>query len=209
MSASALVVGVMSLVFGSLLNPAESGASSADMVQVVSEDGSRWLAMSVMYTFASLALTLGLPSVLTLFRDRGQRLGLAAVVLFAAGAIGTCGYAMLMVFFRALVDANAVTAHGLSRVTGDPGLTIFLRSWIFCFYGGVLLLAIALLVARTTPVWVPALMVVFVVLMPVAPSLGRVGAAVQVMLLAVGFTGVAMAAVTTAHRTALSRRPAF
>ena len=53
LSASALVIGVMSLVFGSLLNPADSGSTPADMLRVVNEDGSRWLAMAVMYVFAS------------------------------------------------------------------------------------------------------------------------------------------------------------
>ena len=208
-SASALVIGVMSLVFGSLLNPADAGASAADMVRVVNEDSSRWLAMAVMYTFASLALTLGLPSVLMLFRSRGQRLGLTALVVFLVGAVGTCGYAMLMVFFRALVAAHAVQASGLAKVTEDPGLTIFLRAWVGSFYLGVLLLAIALLVARTTPVWVPVVLVVFVVMLPVAPQLGRVGTAVQVMLLAVAFTGIAMTAVSTVHTTTLARRPAY
>jgi len=208
-SASSLVVGVMSLVFGSLLNPADTGASAADMVRVVNEEGSRWLAMAVMYVFASLALTLGLPSVLLLFRTRAQRLGLTAVVVFAAGAVGTCGYALLMVFFRALVVADAVKPDGLARVTHDPGLTIFLRAWVGCFYLGVLLLAIALLVARSTPAWVPVLLALFVVLLPVASHLGRVGGAVQIMLLAIAFTGMAMTTVTAVHQATLARRPAF
>src|SRR4051794_3798446 len=108
-----------------------------------------------------------MPSVLMLFRSRGQRLRLSAVVVFMAGAVGTCGYAMLMVFFRALVAADAVQASGLARVTKDAGLTIFLRAWVGSFYLGVLLLAIALLVARTTPVWVPVGLLVFVVMLPV------------------------------------------
>jgi hypothetical protein len=54
-------------------------------------------------------------------------------------------------------------------------------------------------------VWVPLLLVVFVAMLPVAAHLGRVGAAVQVLLLAVGFTGVAMAAVTTVHEAARAR----
>ena len=66
----------MSLVFGSLLNPADAGASSAETLRVVNEDSARWVAMSVMYVLASLALTLGLPSVLTLFERRGRKLGL-------------------------------------------------------------------------------------------------------------------------------------
>lgn len=205
LSASALVVGVMSLVFGSLLNPADSGSTPADMLRIVNEDGSRWLAMAVMYLFASVALTVGMPSVLTLFTRRGRRLGLTAVVVFTFGAIGTCGYAMLMVFFRALVEAEAVRPAAIGRINDDPGLSIFLQTWVFSFYAGVLLLAIALLVSRATPVWVPLLLVVFVAMLPFAAHLGRVGGAVQVLLLAVGFTGVAMAAVTTVHEATRAR----
>ena len=79
---------------------------------MVNEDSGRWLAMAVMFFFASVALTLGLPAILTLFDRRGRRLGLAAVGVFTVGTIGTCGYAMLMVFFRALVEIGAVRARG-------------------------------------------------------------------------------------------------
>ncbi len=44
----------------------------------------------------------------------------------------------------------------------DQGLRVFLFGWIGCFYGGVLLLAIALFVARTVTRWVPAVLLVFV-----------------------------------------------
>jgi hypothetical protein len=54
-------------------------------------------------------------------------------------------------------------------------------------------------------VWVPLLLVVFVAMLPFAAHLGRVGGAVQVLLLAVGFTGVAMAAVTTVHEATRAR----
>ena len=106
LSASALVVGAMSLVFGSLLNPAEAGATAAQTLGVVQEDGGRWMAMAVMFFFASVALTLGLPSVLSAVRaarpDAGadRRRGLRDRV------DRHCGYAMLMVFFRAMVGAG-------------------------------------------------------------------------------------------------------
>ena len=69
LSASALVIGVMALVFGSLLNPADADASSADTMRIVSQEGGRWLGMAVMYFGASVALTLGLPALLSLRRD--------------------------------------------------------------------------------------------------------------------------------------------
>ncbi len=209
LSASALVIGAMSLVFGSLLNPAEAGSTTAQTLRVVDEDSGRWLAMAVMYFFGSVTLTLGLPSVLTLFARRGRRLGLAGVTVFSVGAIGTCGYAMLMVFFRAMVVADAVRGRALDDVTNDNGLAVFLQGWILCFYGGVLLIALGLFAAKATPRWVPVLLVLFVAMMPFASHIGRVGSALQVLGLAVAFTGIAMAAVTGAHEKTALREPAF
>lgn len=206
LSASALVIGAMSLVFGSVLNPAETGATTSDMVQVVGQDGPRWLAMAVMYVLASFALILGLPCVLMLFDRRGRRLGLAGVSLMVMGAVGTCGYATLMLFFCALVLRHALDGDALGSVVTDPGLRIFLIGWVASFYGGVLVIAVALLLARTTPRWVPLLLVVFVALLPVSSHLGRLGSAVQVMAMAVAFTGISMAAVSDERRDALVRR---
>ena len=195
-SASALVLGAMALVFGALLNPADAGASTAEMLDVVGHDDGRWVAMAVMYFFGSVALTLGLPAVLTLFPRRGRTVGLVGAAVFAIGAIGTCGYAMLLVFFRAVVMTVEVGRADLDRLAEDRALTVFLEGWIVGFYGGVLLIAVGLLLARTTPRWVPWLLVAFVALLPFSGSLGRIGTAAQVLALAVAFTGVAMAAVT-------------
>jgi hypothetical protein len=115
---------------------------------------------------------------------------------------------MLMVFFRAMVVAGAIRGPAFEKVTDDAGLKIFLQGWIFGFYGGILLIAIGLFVARATPRWVPALLVVFVAMMPFASELGRVGTALQVLTLAVAFTGIAMTAVTGAHERTLLRAPA-
>jgi hypothetical protein len=208
-SASALVIGAMSLVFGSVLNPADPGASSAETFRVVTEQSARWLGMAVMYTFASLTLTLGLPAVLAVFDRRGRGLALLGVVVFSVGAIGTCGYAMLMVFFRALVVTGALRGDQLEDVTKDRGLTLFLISWVGCFYGGALLIAVALLVARTTPRWVAMLLLVFVAMLPFASHLGRVGSALQVMAFAAAFTGIAVSAVARTNDETSPRQPVF
>lgn len=208
-SASALVIGAMSLVFGALLNPAEPGASSSDTFRVVTEESARWVGMAVMYAFASITLTLGLPAVLTVFERRGRNVALAGLAVFSVGAIGTCGYAMLMVFFRALVVTGALRGDQVANVSGDRGLALFLTTWIACFYGGCLLIAIALLLSRTTPRYVPGLLVLFVVMLPFASHLGRVGSALQVMAFAAAFTGIAISAVSKANVEAPSRQPVF
>lgn len=209
LSASALVIGAMALVFGSLLNPQDADASSVETLRTVSESGGRWLGMSVMYFGASVALTLGLPALLSLFTDKGRRIGLVAVGVFSVGVIGTSGYAMLLVFFRALVKAGALEDARLEAVTDDNGLSVFLYGWIAGFYLGLLLVAVALFVARKTPVWVPVLLVVFVLMFPVSTQIGRVGQVLQVMGLAVAFTGVAIAAVNEVHLRMAARQPSY
>ena len=210
LSASALVVGVMALAFGALLNPVPAGGDSAQTVATVAMAGSRWLGMAVMYFLASVTLTLGLPAVLSLFEVRARALGVIAVSVLAVGFIGTSGYAMLLVFFRALVRADAVRTGSLTEVTEDLGLSIFLFGWVAAFYAGVLLIALALLLAHRTPLWVPILLVGFVAVFPVVEDLGRVGQAVQVMALAFAFTGIAIEAVhPRASRTESFAQPAY
>ena len=210
LSASALVIGVMSLVFGALLNPVPIGGDSAETVATVAMAGGRWLGMAMMFFLASIMLTLGLPAILSLFLERGRGIGVVAVAVLAVGAIGTSGYAMLLAFFRALVRADAIRTGGLEQVTSDIGLGVFLYGWVAAFYGGLALLALALLVARRTPVWVSLVLLAVVALLPVVSVLGRTGQVVQMLALAFAFTGVAMAAVHPAERRrGRSAQPAY
>lgn len=209
LSASALVIGVMALVLGSVLNPADADASSADTMRIVTEEGGRWLGMSVMYFGSSVALTLGLPAVLSLFTTKGRRAGLLGVGVFSIGVIGTSGYAMLLVFFRALAKAGAIEDTKLEQVTADNGLSIFLYGWIAGFYLGLLLIAVALFLAKKTPSWVPILLIVFVGMFPFTQQIGRVGQVLQVMGLAVAFTGIAIAAVNQVHERVAVSQPTY
>lgn len=202
LSASALVIGVMALVFGVLLNPVSPGADSAETVARVAMGSGRWLGMAVMYFLASVTMILGLPAILSLFADHGRRTGVVAVSVFSIGVIGTSGYAMLLVFFRALVHEDAIRTGSLEDVTNDIGLSLFLYGWIVGFYAGLFLIAIALFLAHRTPVWVPILLLVFVAMLPLAPALGRVGQVAQTVALAFAFTGIAMAAVHPEDRRA-------
>jgi hypothetical protein len=208
-SASALVVGAMALVFGSLLNPANDANSTAETLQAVNQQGGRWLGMAVMFFCASVAMTLGLPAILSLFTRRARKLGILGVAVFSVGVIGTCGYAMLLVFFRALVQVDALRAAALNSVAHDKGFAVFLYGWIVGFYLGLLLIAIALFVAKKTPRWVPTVLVLFVLGLPLSSHLGRVGQAIQILALAVAFTGVAVAAVSAEHRTELDRETVY
>lgn len=195
LSASALVVGVMCLVLGAALSPVAAGTGMAMAVEVAQEQTGRWLAMSVLFFLASVALTSGMPAVLSLFRERARVLGMASVVLLSVGAIGTSGFAMLLVFIRALAQQQALRPDSLAGVVADNGVAILIWSWVGGFYLGALLVAIALLVSRATPAWVPVLLLVFLLLEPVGRLVGQTGQVIGLMALAIAFTGIAVAAV--------------
>ena len=70
--------------------------------------------------------------------------------MFTIGCVGIAGFAMLLVFFRALAVTDAITPGTIDRVSDETGLAAVLFGWIGAFYLGELLLAIALLMAGTT-----------------------------------------------------------
>ena len=156
-SAAAFVTGAMALTFGSLLLP--SGSSTADTLQVARNEDGRWLAAAVIFFIASVALTLGLPAAMSLFDRRGRTLGMVSAVVLAVGFLGTAGYSMLIVFFRAIALETQLTGAQLDEAVHEMGLTVFLYGWIAGFYLGELLLAIALLRAGTTQKWVPLVLI--------------------------------------------------
>lgn len=193
-SAAAFVTGAMALTFGSLLLP--SGSSTADTLQVARNEDGRWLAAAVIFFIASVALTLGLPAAMSLFDRRGRTLGMTSAVVLCVGFLGTAGYSMLIVFFRAIALETPLTGAQLDEAVHEMGLTIFLYGWIACFYLGELLLAIALLRARTTQKWVPFVLLAHVASLLVSSFLPHSLSSALVLLVAVGFAGVAIEAVT-------------
>ncbi len=192
-SAALLVTGAMALASGALLTP--SGSSASETIRVVQQQDARWLVVASIYFVASVALTLGLPSVLYLLDGRGRVLGAVSSVVLAVGFIGTAGYAMLMVFFRALVKVGVIHSGGLDAVTKEGGLEVFLYGWIAAFYLGELLLALALFRAGTTPRWVPTVLLLHVLSLPVSSLLPGPASKATILLLAAGFAGIAITAV--------------
>jgi hypothetical protein len=204
-SAAALVLGATALSIGAVLLP--SGGGAAATLEMATEQGALWFAVAGLYFLASAALTIGMPSVITLFLPRGAKLGFTAVGVFTVGCVGIAGLAMLLVFFRSLAINDAIAPDDFTRVTSEVGLTVFLFVWIGLFYLGELLIAVALLRARTTHKWVPVLLLLHVALFPVslaAPDLlpARVQS-MTVLLLTVGLCGVGIAANQYAARRAL------
>ena len=185
----------MCLVLGTAVNPVDEGMGMAATARLASHEGGRWLAMSVLYFCASIALTCGMPAVLSLFRERAPRLGLVSVAVLSVGVVGTSGFAMLLVFIKALAQQGALHAGSLDAAVSDATLTAFLWGWAGGWYLGALLVALALLVSRATSAWVPILLMVFVFVLPAAEVLGQAGQIVSMMALALAFTGIATAAV--------------
>lgn len=193
-SASALVAGSIALAMGGLLMP--TVADPADSLRIVQEQDGRWLAVAAMYFVAAIAMTVGLPTVLTLLGARGAKLGLVAAGLLAVGFIGTAGYAMLLVLFRALALTGSIEAGGLDTLSQDIGLGSFLYTWVAAFYVGEALLAWALLLAGSTRRWVPALLLLHVLSLPASALLPERLSSAAVLLVTVGFCGIGITAST-------------
>lgn len=204
-SAAALVTGVMALVLAQMLNPGGSDASPAGQMLVAVEYPGRWLAMAVLFFGGASALILGMPATMTLFRGRrGRTVGMVGVAVFTIGCVGVGALAGLMLMFRALALetlSGSVVPGEIALVTSslkETALVVSLGIWVYGFLLGVLLIAIGLLRAQATARWVPMLLVAFLVVQMVTGLLdgtaSRVGSALGLILLAAGFTGVAIAA---------------
>src|SRR4051794_9054499 len=111
-SAALLLTGALALCLGAFLLPSTNDAG--DTLRIVEEQGGQWLAAAAVFFLSAVFLPLGLPAVLTLFRARrGWTLGMISAIVLAFGFIGTAGFAMLMVFVRSLVIADALREQGL------------------------------------------------------------------------------------------------
>ena len=197
-SAALLVTGALALGLGAFLLPSADG--TADSLRIVQEQSGQWLTVAAIFFLASVCLTLGLPAVLTLFDRRGWTLGLVSVLVLEVGFIGTAGFAMLMVFFRSLVITDALRDQGLEDAASEAGLTVFLAIWIVALYLGELLLGLALLRARTTPRWVPLALIAHSVSVLVSPLLPDLVGKALILLLVVGFCGIAVQATSPTPR---------
>jgi hypothetical protein len=191
-SAAALVLGATALSVGALILP--SGDSAASTLEVAQNEGGRWLAVAVLYFIAAVTLTLGMPSALTLFQTRGTKFGLTAVGVFTIGCIGLAGFAMMLVFFRALAKSEAIKAGAIESASSELGLSLFLLGWIGAFYVGELLLGIALLRAGNLPIWIPSALLLHVALLPISAILGFDDPPITALLITVALCGIGITA---------------
>lgn len=191
-SAALLVTGALALCLGAFLLP--ESEDTADSLRIVQDQGGRWLAAAVIFFISSIGLTLGLPAILSLFDRRGWTLGMISGVVLEVGFIGTAGFAMLMAFFRALVVTEAIRDENIDDLAGEAGLAVFLYTWIAGLYLGELLLGIALLRAGTVPRWVPVMLILHALSFPVSGLLPEYLSKATILLLLLGFAGIAIRA---------------
>lgn len=202
-SASALVAGSIALSMGGLLMPTVGDAG--DSLRIVQEQDGRWLAVAAMYFGAAVALTVGLPVVLTLLGPRGGGRGLLGTGLLVVGCIGTAGYAVLLVLFRALALNDSIDPDTLDTLTQDVGLSAFLAIWIAAFYAGEVLVAWGLLLAGSTPRWVPLMLLLHVASLPLSSVLPAQLGAGAVLLVTAGLCGIGITASYATH----TRHPVY
>ena len=118
-SAASLASGAVLLVLGSLMLPS---GQIADVIHAVEFEGAQWVMASFALVLESVGLTLGLPTVLTLLRRRGRGIGLVGVGVWSLGTIATSGYAAMLIFFSALVNAVELTPADVEAIASDTTL---------------------------------------------------------------------------------------
>ncbi|WP_104107814.1 hypothetical protein [Nocardioides sp. 616] len=192
-SAAALVTGATALFVGAQLTPRPDG--DGELLRLAGEHTDRSGILAVLLTVAAIGLVIGMPSLFTLFQRRGFHTGLCAAVLLSVGAVLLAAFAQVLVVFRSLTVNDAVTPEAIEAVANDGLQQSMVLGGFAVFYLGELLLALALLRARTTPVWVPWAFVLHVVCGPLGQAVLPEGwRGLGSVLMVAGFAGVAVAA---------------
>ena len=189
-SAGLLATGALAMLCGAILTPTGDAAQS---LTVVEQNDARYLLVALMLLLASFCLTLGLPAAYSLLREDVPRLGLIAVGVFAAGTIAMCGYAVLLIFYRALVRSELLVGP-VEGITDDVGIVVFLAIFVGAFYLGELLLAIALWRVSSVPRWIPVVLGAHVLTLAVNQLLPASAQNLTTILIAIGLCGVAVSA---------------
>lgn len=193
----------MLLVLAALALPSTSEVGQ--VVGTVRREDAAWLMASAAFFLASVALTMGLPAILTLIPARRQVVGMVGVWIWAVGTIGTSALAAFLVLFRATVRVVDISPTDVEQLGRDPVLTLGLLFVIGAFYLGELVVALVLLLGSRLPRWIPALLLVHIAVAPVNHLLPQQLQGVQAVVLGVGLMALA---VRSTEVWAASRMPA-
>lgn len=191
-SAAALVTGATALVIGAQLVPRPDGEGT--LLRLAAENPDQWLVLSILLTVAAVGLIIGMPCLFVLFGTKGFRTGLVGTFGLAVGAVLLAGFAQVLVIFRGLALQDVLDEPLIEAVVQDDLLQLMVTSGFLAFYGGELLLALALYRARTVPGWVPWALLVHVAVVPLQGLMPTPSQGLPVVLMAAAFAGAGIAA---------------
>jgi hypothetical protein len=187
-----LASGAVLLVLGALAMPPTSEVGQ--VIEAIDTQDAAWLMASASFFLASVALTMGLPAVLTLIPVRRQVAGMVGLWIWGVGTIGTSALAAFLILFRATVRVVKISPEEVERLGRDPVLSLSLLFVIGAFYLGELVLGLVLLRSRAVASWVPVLLLLHVAVAPVNSMLPERLQGLQAILLGVALMGLAVKA---------------
>jgi hypothetical protein len=189
-SAASLASGAVLLVLAALTLPPTSEVGQ--VVGTVRREDAAWLMASAAFFLASVALTMGLPAILTLIPAKRQVVGLVGVWIWSIGTIGTSALAAFLILFRATVRVVDISPTDVEQLGQDPVMTLSLLFVFGAFYLGELVVALVLLLASRLPRWIPALLLVHIAAAPVNHLLPEQLQGVQAVVLGGGLMALAV-----------------
>ena len=195
--ATALVLQPLVLLAAQTLHPAveQDARSYAD---AVAEDPTRWALVHVLAVVAGLLFVPAAIGIASFARERGRRFAVAGVAAAAVSAVALAiGFGL-----EARLSATIDAAGGPENVRAaaewvDAWPAVVLVAGLLAFVVAVLLLATAVVRARTLPLWVPALMLLGAVASIALPPGGELTWLTSIPMI-VAFTYVAWKLAQTA-----------
>ena len=167
-------VAVVALTVGAALNLAEALINRVvGQSQSVAGTLEAWEANRTLATLGLVAGTLAVPLLLLalvamaqLIRPRMPRLGTSATVLAYAGGLGFLGIHAASIVDHAAVDQpdRAAMVALLESAQGSGLALLILVPFLLGMAGSILLTSIGYLRTRVVPIWIPVVLLVFLVL---------------------------------------------
>jgi len=191
-AAAALTTGACALVMGAITLP--SSPNGSELVDTLRASPDRWLLASAAFMYAAFALTLGIPTFLHMVKTRGRATGQVGAVIFAFGAIGTAGYAAMLILFRALVVHAVIDEQAIESLSRDSGVLVYMGAFVLAFIVGLVILGVALLMSGTVARWIPLLMIAYAVTVPFARLIPDGWQGMHTLVLGVALIGVGVSA---------------
>jgi hypothetical protein len=185
-----LASGAVLLVLAALAMPPTSEVGQ--VISAVRHEDAAWLMASAAFFLASVALTMGLPAILTLMPPRRQVVGMVGLWIWSIGTIGTSALAAFLILFRATVRVVEISPTDVEQLSHDAVLSTTLLFVVGSFYLGELVVALVLLLASRLPRWIPVLLLVHIAIAPVNNLLPERLQGLQAIVLGAGLMALAV-----------------